>query len=422
MQDWSSEELREEIGLALEEFAPPDRTMDDADIQIFSTWFHNDREVSGGGTPAERYAARSDLPADESVVAARIASASLGVHRVLAVEPGNALVLEDIVCGGSVRVRSTNVSRDAVRWDILIGRVMIGDPPTLWGPTRILEPCDEPDLIAELERLAGGEIPAAIGNASRVLRDHALDLMRFRPPGWGVEASFFTIEGDPIVEGRATLRVRDARKARERFCALGGLDGKEPLEMDVTRRREQLVAQRSELPQGALVFEVSEVGDFDTISIATVRLEGENLHVEAMSEERLDDAVDIIVCDFGQLVELSHREVIPIERRLAERQGALSVEPPSSGLSPAEERQLWAGFATERMRRWLDEPHPQLGGSTPRDAAAGTRRADLIRIVRGIENGVERAYRRGEPRADVTWMRDELGLGDDFAPAEGLAA
>jgi hypothetical protein len=25
----------------------------------------------------------------------------------------------------------------------------------LWGPTRFLEPCDEPDLLAELERLSG---------------------------------------------------------------------------------------------------------------------------------------------------------------------------------------------------------------------------------------------------------------------------
>lgn len=104
MQDWSSQELSDEIGLALEEFVVPGRTMDDADLQIFTTWFHNDREVSGGGTPAARYASRSDLPADERAVAARIAAAALGVHRVLAVEPGRALWLEGILCGGRVRV------------------------------------------------------------------------------------------------------------------------------------------------------------------------------------------------------------------------------------------------------------------------------------------------------------------------------
>jgi hypothetical protein len=35
--------------------------MDDEDIQIFATWFHSDRELSDGATPAERYAALPDL-------------------------------------------------------------------------------------------------------------------------------------------------------------------------------------------------------------------------------------------------------------------------------------------------------------------------------------------------------------------------
>ncbi len=62
IQDWSSRELSDEIGAALEEFAGPDRQMDDDELQIFTTWFHDDRELSGGGTPAERYVARSDIP------------------------------------------------------------------------------------------------------------------------------------------------------------------------------------------------------------------------------------------------------------------------------------------------------------------------------------------------------------------------
>jgi hypothetical protein len=252
-----------------------------------------------------------------------------------------------------------------------------------------------------------------------VLRDNALDLMLFRPPSWDVEPSFFTIEGNRIVEGRATLRVRDVRKARERFRALGRLDEKEPLEMDITRRRDQLVAQRAELPHGAHVCEISVADDLDTVAIATVRLEGEQLHVEAISAERLDDAVEIVACDFGALVELSRREVVPIEQRLSERRRAPSDEPATSDLSPAEERRLYLDFATERMRRWLDEPHPQFGASTPRDAAAGARRADLLRLVRRIENGVERARRRGETRADVSWMRDELGLGEELAARDG---
>ncbi len=45
----------------------------------------------------------------------------------------------------------------------------------------------------------------------------------------------------------------------------------------------------------------------------------------------------------------------------------------------------------------------------------GERRAEVIRLVRGIENGAERARRRGQPFADAAWIRDELGVDDELA-------
>ena len=415
IQDWSSEAFREEIGAALEEFVGPDRTMDDDELQIFATWFHNDRELAGGGTPTERYAARADLPEDERAAASRIAGARLGFHRVIAVEPGSWLVLEDVVRGTRTRVRSQNVSREAVRWDILLGRVMDGDPPSLWGPTRFFEPCDEPELLAELKRLASGERPDEEG-LSLALRSQALELMRFTPPGWSEEPSFFTLEGDPVALGSATWRVRDPSAARERLRALGGLTAGEPLEVDITVAREALVRDRPELPRGAIVLEAAPIDDLDKVPVATVRLEGAGLRVEAMSEERLRHVIELVEQDFGDLAELSGREVMPVEQALDERRSG--PERPAAlppGLPPADERRLVGGFMTERMRRWLDEPHPQLDGSTPRAAAAGDGRAKVIRLVRGVENGVERARRRGEPFADVAWLREELGLEDELA-------
>lgn len=411
IQDWASRELRGDIDAALKQFAGRERVMDDTDLQIFTIWFHNDRELRGGGTPAERYAARSELPADERAVASRIAAARLSIHRVLAVEPRVSLLLEDVVSGGHVEVRSENVSRDAVRWDTLIGRVMDGDPSTLWGPARVLEPADEPGLIAELERLAGESVSSMGDRAAHVFRAHALELMRYRPPRWDVEPSFFTVEGDPIVQGSATWSVRDLREVRERFRVLGRLAPHDPLEMDITAARDRLVAERPQLPEGAIVVEAS-AGDLDTVSVAVLRLEGEHLSVEAMSEERLDRAIDIVASDFDQLVELSHREVVAIEPLIAERRQAPSRarERSSSRLPPAEERRIVAGFMTEFTRKWLDEPHPQLGGCTPRHAAAGEHRADLVSLVRALENRSERARRDGEPFADVAWIREDLGL------------
>ncbi len=61
--------------------------------------------------------------------------------------------------------------------------------------------------------------------------------------------------------------------------------------------------------------------------------------------------------DFGDLAELSEREVVPIEQRLDEhRSEPRRAEAVSHGLTPADESRLLGGFMTDRMRRWLDEP------------------------------------------------------------------
>lgn len=416
IRDWSAKAFGEELDAALEEFVGPDRTMDD-DQQIFSTWFHSDRELSGGGTPAERYAARAGLPTEERAAAARIATARLGLHRVLAVELGSWIVLEDIIDGARARVRSTNVSREVVRWDIVLGRVMDGDPPSLWGPVRFFEPGDEPDLLAELRRLAGaagGEMDGAAVSAA--FRRDALELIRFTPPGWSVERSFFTLEGDPVAHCQATWRLRDLAVTRARLRAFGDLSADEPLEVAITAPREMLTRDRPALPEGAIVIEAGPVGDLESVPIATLWIEAGELRAEAMSAERLERAIEIVAVDFGDVAELTGRDLVPIEQRLEE----YGSEPPPIGedppaLDPVDEQRLLGGFMDDHMRRWLDDPNPELGGKTPREAAAGEQRAEVVRLVRGIENNADRARRRGESAAELAWLRSELAIEDELA-------
>jgi SEC-C motif-containing protein/antitoxin Xre/MbcA/ParS-like protein len=413
IQDWSADQFDDEIGSALEEFVGPERVMDDDDIQIFATWFHNDRELAGGGTPAERYAARSDLAAPERDAASRIAAAWLGLYRVVAVEPGRSLTLEHLLDGTRVEARSPHVSREAIRWDILLARVMDGDPPSLWGPTRFFEPCEEPELRFELVRLAGSPLGDLDEQALACGFRHALELMRFLPPSRSAEPSFFTLEGDPVVFGSAIWVVHDVAAVAERIRELAGLLPGDPLELDITASRASLVLQRPPLPPGALVLESSAVHALDTIPIATLRLEGGELHSEAMSEQRLAQTIEIVAADFGELVQLRSRDVMSVDEALAAR-GANRRDPAAHRVD-AVERLLVGDLVTERMRRWLDEPHPLLDGRTPREAVAGAGRTEVVQLLRQIENGAERARRRGEPAADVARLRDELGLNDELA-------
>jgi hypothetical protein len=403
IQDWSSELFDDEITAALEEFiADGERVMDDGDIQIFATWFHNDRALAGGRTPAERYAARPDIPDSERDAAERIASARLGLYRVVAVEPGRSLTLEELAGDRRVEVRSPHVSREAIRWDIVLARVMDGEPPSLWGPTRFFEPCEELEFLAELVRLAAS-LPGA----------RALALMRYVPASRSAEPSFYTLEGDPVAFAAATWQIHDRAAAAERTRELGGLVAGDPLEMDITAQRATLVSQRPPLPPGALVLESSPVGAIDTISIATLRLEGGELRAEAMSEERLQQTLEIVAADFGEVVEFRHRDVTSVDEALAERRSRRRAPQPER--VEASELRLIGDFASERMRRWLDEPHQSLAGRTPREAAAGPDRAEVVRLLRQIENSAERARRRGEPAIDVVGLRSELGLDDELA-------
>ena len=197
---------------------------------------------------------------------------------------------------------------------------------------------------------------------------------------------------------------------------MGGLAVGEPLEIEITVPRAALVQNRPALPEGALVFESGFVGDRENVPVASLRLEGAQLRVEAMSEERLERAIEIVGIDFGDNVELTGRDLVPIEQRLEEYE----PEPPSADPAPtypepAEAQRLLEGAMTDHMGAWLDEPNPQLGGQTPREAAEGARREEVIRLVRGIENHADRARRRGEPAAEVAWLRGELAIEDDLA-------
>jgi hypothetical protein len=418
LQDWASKQFGHEISAALDDFDGSSRAaMHDTDIEIFAVWFHNDRELAGGGTPAERYASRRELPPAERTAASRIATARLGLYRVLAVEPGRSLVLEEVVGGSRIEVSSPHVSREAVRWDILLARVMEGNPPSLWGATRLFEPREELELRAELARLAGSptdELDERVLAAA--FRRHSLELMRFTPPSRSAEPSFFTLEGDPVASASAIWGVHSVAATAERMRDLGALGPDDPVEIDITAPRAALVRQRSALPPGAVVVESGPVGELDIVSIATLRLEGDELHGEAISEQRLVHALEIVAADFGDLVELRNQEVTSVDEALAAGDAAhRGHRPVTPSRDDDEKRRLVSDLLTERMRRWLDEPHPLLDGRTPRKAVEGADRARVVRLLRQLENSAERSRRCGEPAADVAPIRDELGLSGEFA-------
>lgn len=415
---WTTECFPAQVEAAEEEFGKTVAGMNGAELQIFPTWLCSDRELTGGGTPAERYAAREDLHVRERAVAARIAGARLSLQRASAVHAGHWLELEDVLAGSRVRVRSAEVSRRAARWDVLLCRVMPDDHgASLWGPAVFFAPDEEPELIAEVERLAAAHrLRADRDGMSAVFRLAALELMRFAPASRGVEPSFYTAEGDPLASGHASWRVADPQAVFElldrppELAWVGESEDGSGETFQWTLDRAQGLAGRRSLPPGAVCFESSLTELPGRLCLATFVLAGQDLRCDAISEARLDAAIELIDERVGAVVELRGRTVEPLDLDRSRANGRATPRRSRGGLSEREARQLERELIDEHFRRWLDEPLEPLNGHTPREAARVGLRSEVELLLRGIENRAERTRRAGRPWPELGWLREELGL------------
>jgi hypothetical protein len=140
IQQWAYANHPDEMNAALGELVgdPSGLVFGDTDIQLIASWQLNDRELPGGGTPAQSYARLAGLTDSERAIARRIASAHLALLRVRSAEPGRAIEIEDVTRGGArARVVSHDVSSYVQTNDMFVGHLMPGPPAmSLWGPMR----------------------------------------------------------------------------------------------------------------------------------------------------------------------------------------------------------------------------------------------------------------------------------------------
>jgi hypothetical protein len=435
MQTWALKRFGDELGAALKEHMDArgvgsnEHPATDEDISLALCWLLIDRALADGTTPAQLYARLAELTPSDRDVAARIAASGLGLHRVKDVDPGASIVLENVLTGKSIRVSSPNVSCVAVRWHVLLCRVMGGGPtPSLWGPAGFYEPAEEAELVDELRRIAGlHELGTGTAALQTALRVGAGELVCFVPPSRRAERVPYTLEGDPVVMAEAFWRLHDASAAFELLRETAELSFDEQSDDDVafdwlvSRRR--LLVRRPLLPMGAICLEsgpilVSEDGELelqDLTSLGTFTLRGDRLEFFGMSEKRLDDAVTLIERRLGKVAGRAKRRVRSIDHALATR--GVEQDAPSATRSRGNEESSLIPDARIReltYRRWVDDPNEHLAGLTPRAAAArGEHRDELERQLRSFEHHSARERADGLPGPEVTWLRVELSLDAD---------
>ena len=96
----------------------------------------------------------------------------------------------------------------------------------------------------------------------------------------------------------------------------------------------------------------------------------------------------------------------------------LAPEADDPGLSPAEATEAVQGVYDEIYAHWADEPVPLLGGKTPREALrVPTGRRRVIALIQRYERGErDRATKEGRKRADLGFLRRQLGLPREGTP------
>ena len=440
MQGWAFKQFGDELGEALKEhmdargIGTEDRPAMDDDLSVALCWLLIDRELAQvGGTPAQRYAELPELSRDERAMTRRIAQSRLGLQRVRDVVPGVWIDLENVLTGARVRVSSPNVSQEAVRWDVLLCRLMTGGPgPSLWGGAAFYEPEEEVELLAVLERIAGdhhlGAGPAALEEALRV---GARELVCFVPGSRCVEKVPCTLEGDVVSFSEVSWSVRDPTFVLEElsrvpeFVAVGKTDDGKGFLFEWVVSRRDLIARRSAVPANAILFESSPLKPnddgglyelADVTSFGQFALRGRRLTFSGMSEARADAAIRLVELCLGDLGSDPTRSVRSFEDALsasrAEATGSSKYG--RQAAAPSGDAPSW--LMEQRLRellyrRWVDEPIDCLGGLSPRAAAAcGRYRNELESLLRGLEhrNALQRADRA--PGPEVAWLRAELGL------------
>ncbi len=297
------------------------------------------------------------LPTDELLLAQQWLLAERSVHEVIAVRPGSGLSLRDARTGDHLEVVERTASQQLRVGDYLCGRVVsAGSTMQIFGGLEPIVPSQRRQLIELLD--------------------------------------------DEMTDPRELVEFLSARFAPTRVVTRDGhsmVVCEARFEVDAAGIRRKL-GRRYGAGQ-----DDSWTWSEDSHIHGTLRLEGKELLVDAMSEPRFADLLDA-VASMDPKAKLLHQKRTPADRALAEQR-----ELPARAATIPENDPVIAAALDEHIRKyereWIDDSIPALEGITPRQAAADpTRRDDLIRLLESFPQ-------QERPGAmSVRRLREMLGL------------
>jgi hypothetical protein len=144
--------------------------------------------------------------------------------------------------------------------------------------------------------------------------------------------------------------------------------------------------------------------------VARLTLTSSQLIVECDSPERLDQIKHRLAALFGFSLHFRGETVTPPARRLSV-EDLMSEHPLTLVVTPDEDRTLLDQFLEKAYLEWSDQPHPALGGLTPRHAAASpSMRGRVSALIEELARHDLGLSRTGRASFDYNRLRAHVGL------------
>jgi hypothetical protein len=315
----------------------------------------------------------------------------ISLYEVSGLVPGESMLLRDLVRGGEpVRVLEKRGSQGLRQWDRIATRVIPLRHHSVISGTLMLfdhEASDAGAAFMFTNVWLDAALKAAQGRDAPSLMNSDGEPLEF------VRLHFPLQPGVPVQKIRGALAAVPAlRQENAGFWNWLAEPGAKPQAPAQTGRGQRLITT---MDDGSLV-------------LGTVELKGRRLSLEAKSAARAARGRALLEAALSGLVGVPLTERMDVEQMLAADRGP----PPSTGLSPEQERALVHQGLDDHYRRVLDERIPTLGGKSPRAAAKTPKgREKVAAWLKTLENHMAR-QEPGSPMGgyDLSWMWRELSV------------
>ncbi len=406
---------------------------DEETLPDFQEWFIYDFVLPTGRRLIDLFADEigPTLPeAEATLLSAWRAINRLRLFEVQSVQPGQSVVVRDLLSEETLTVYDRSASRSLRRWIVLLVRPhQAVDRVCFTGSAQMLTPMHKKEMLEAARQLWDAyRAKYPVASLSDFYRDSSLNLLRAiqrcqaeaaRPP------KLVTAEGHPVMEAHAEYVVRRFDAVMERLRQAAEFEDAGPSE---TKPRAEhfnwLMRGRSRVPEapmgekGALALSTDWTmgpGQPSYRSLGDITLSHERLELECMSRERLEAGKALLAEVLGDSLRHKRDRVRPTQLKAAapfSQPTLLPARPAPRPRLSAEERALQEQFAHQQTERWLNDPLPSLNGLSPRQAAATPEgRAEIRELLKVSEYIADEREAHGEAALmDLARIRRELGL------------